>query len=764
MYIHDNSLQQKCRESKAAWRKWSKAGRSTSGDGYTNMKNTRQSVKQHVTSCRARHERKRLQQRDSMLRNNDSGCFRVPIKQTTCHKLQAGGVTVTHPDNLLKVWVSHFESLAQSEANSHPIVKEQESELPHLESRSHLYEDFTFDTDITMEEVATAVKCLKPGKSGGADNLDPEHLKHGGYTLHVWLLRIFTATLRLESIPPSLKLGVIIPVYKGKGHNPLDPKSYRGITLTSVISKCLEKTMLQRMDIPLTEAGFPHSSQTAYQSSVSCSDAIFSTQEALLKFVREGDDTYLCLYDLEKAFGSIEFPTLLSHLFKYGINGKCWRLIRSWYTNPESVVKHAGTLSHPFRINRGVRQGSVLSPTLFLIVMDSLLRCLHASELGLSINGLTINSAAHADDIRSVSNSITDLQKQGEIIEQFTKDNALKLNVAKTEVIKVSANVFSSEQVQITGQLISTQPTAKCLGYWWHTNLSPAKAIEENIGKSRKAFFALGSIGAYQGALNPLSGRSLFSTFALPILLYGCENWILTDSLVATLEKFQAEIGRCILRLSKFHSELCVIIALRWPRIRVCILLRKLSFLVKLLQSTNGKLSSCVFHTLATEGVSKISLIEQCQQLESEFGTSFLAKCLNNPGNADSIIHEAKKVLISRDWDIVLDRAKCRQSSKHISDPRIAASWCRFWDLALDQGVRGTHLFQNLFRIMCRPLFGERECFICKNTIHPGSTFFEHVCADHCGDELSVDDVIDTIESGDHINISTIATSFSNLF
>ena len=218
--------------------------------------------------------------------------------------------------------------------------------------------------------------------------------------------------------------------------------------------------------------------------------------------------------------------------------------------------------------------------------------------------------------------------------------------MAKTEVIKVSANVFSSEQVQITGQLISTQPTAKCLGYWWHTNLSPAK---ENIGKSRKAFFALGSIGAYQGALNPLSGRSLFSTFALPILLYGCENWILTDSLVATLEKFQAEIGRRILRLSKFHSELCVIIALRWPRIRVCILLRKLSFLVKLLQSTNGKLSSCVFHTLATEGVSKISLIEQCQQLESEFGTSFLAKCLNNPGNADSIIHEAKKVLITRD-------------------------------------------------------------------------------------------------------------------
>ena len=170
-------------------------------------------------------------------------------------------------------------------------------------------------------------------------------------------------------------------MYKGKGRDPLDPNSYRGVTLSSVVSKCLEKVILHHMEIQLKEAGFPHSSQTAYQQAVSCSDAIFSTQEAPLKFFREGDETYLCLYDLEKAFDSVEFPTVLSHFFKYGINGKCWRLIKSWYTNPESVVSHAGTLSCPFCFNRGVRQGSVLSPLLFLIVMDSLLCRLSTSGL-----------------------------------------------------------------------------------------------------------------------------------------------------------------------------------------------------------------------------------------------------------------------------------------------------------------------------------------------------------------------------------------------
>ena len=272
-------------------------------------------------------------------------------------------------------------------------------------------------------------------------------MKYGGYTLHAWLLSIFTAILRFESIPPSLKLGVIKPLYKGKGCDPLDPNSYRGVTLSSVVSKCLEKAILHRMEMPLKEAGFPHLSQTTYQRAVSCSDAIFSTQEALLKFVREGDETYLCLYDLEKAFDSIEFPILLSHLFKYRINGKCWRL----------------------------------SPTLFLIVMDSLLCSLYTSGLNLSVNGLTIGSAAHADDIRSTSNSIADLQGQRAIIEQFTLENSLKLNASKTELIKFSANAFISEGIQLTSHLISTQPTAKCLGYWWHTNLSLAKSIAENI-------------------------------------------------------------------------------------------------------------------------------------------------------------------------------------------------------------------------------------------------------------------------------------------
>ena len=49
---------------------------------------------------------------------------------------------------------------------------------------------------------------------------------------------------------------------------------------------------------------------------------------------------------------------------------------------------------------------------------------------------------------------------------------------------------------------------------------------------------------------NPFTGLSFFETFVVPILLYGCETWILSDSHFITLESFQAEVGKRILDIS----------------------------------------------------------------------------------------------------------------------------------------------------------------------------------------------------------------------
>ena len=83
------------------------------------------------------------------------------------------------------------------------------------------------------------MKKLKIGKGCGADKLQAEHLKYGGHIVLLWLQRIFNTIIQLEGIPPCLKLGITVPIFKGKGRDPLNQDNYRGITLTSVVTKCV---------------------------------------------------------------------------------------------------------------------------------------------------------------------------------------------------------------------------------------------------------------------------------------------------------------------------------------------------------------------------------------------------------------------------------------------------------------------------------------------------------------------------------------------
>ena len=153
--------------------------------------------------------------------------------------------------------------------------------------------------------------------------------------------------------------------------------------------KLLERILLQRMmPIILEENGIPHHTQTAYQKGVSCSDATEVVQEAIRCYIDNGCDAFQGVYDLEKAFDSVEYCVLLHHLFKAGINGKAWRLIDAFYDCPKAKVRINGRYSEPFGVERGVKQGSVLSPMIFLLVIDALLVELEQKNEGILMYGI----------------------------------------------------------------------------------------------------------------------------------------------------------------------------------------------------------------------------------------------------------------------------------------------------------------------------------------------------------------------------------------
>ena len=126
---------------------------------------------------------------------------------------------------------------------------------------------------------------------------------------------------------------------------------------------------------------------------------------------------------------------LMDKLFEVRVNGKMWRLLRNWYEGGSCCVKIDGRLSATYSVGRGVKQGSVLSPALFLLVMDLLLRELQASGLGLSINNFYAGGFLHVDDVRTLASSKESLEAQVAMVKEFTERNFLKLNVGKCEVV-----------------------------------------------------------------------------------------------------------------------------------------------------------------------------------------------------------------------------------------------------------------------------------------------------------------------------------------
>ena len=386
---------------------------------------------------------------------------------------------------------------------------------------------------------------------------------------------------------------------------------------------------------------------------------------------------------------------------------------------------------------------------------------------GLSISQTYIGAAIHADDLRTIAESKEAVKKQASVISTFAKAVKLKLNSSKVEVLRISRKKHDPEVIQLGDIQLPTTSAVKCLGVWWQYNLSASRAVLENISKARKAFFALGGTGVFHGSLNPLSGRSIFESCILPILLYGCETWLLDTTSIKALEDFQCEIGKRILCLPKLHSKKVVRIALQWPSMTTRILIRKLTFLAKLLSDTKDIISGRIFTSLAVVDVYNVSIVQQCRMLESELGTHTLSACLENPPDAPTTVKSAKAIILKADLNALLSSSLNHPSAKYIADVATEISWCRLWDTALDHGVQGTRRLQLLLKELSRRLYDGFSCRSCNSNLNDNPSWLHHICSHHpeAVDNLSCEEIISALKEGNIYVLSTGANSkLSSIF
>ena len=283
--------------------------------------------------------------------------------------------------------------------------------------------------------------------------------------------------------------------------------------------------------------------------------------------------------------------------------------------------------------------------------------------------------------------------------------------------------------------------------------ISADKAIDEAIARARRTFFAYGAKGAFQGQLNPLSGKAIFESCVLPVLMYGSENWYVTDSLMAKLEAFQEEIGRRILRLPRHHSGRGVRLALEWPSMVARVLQRKVLYLLRAFNSEESL--GHLFLTRLTKDLSNViplQLVQGIQLLESQLGMKGL---VDRATTESCSAVELKKEILKKDRGKLMATCLEHRSTKNAAKIATYTSWLKLWDRALDSGPVGSEAMQNLYREMTRPLFGPNLCPRCSEvSLENTLSYFEHYVTEHLKTTTSltsVDEISSLLTSQDPV-------------
>jgi len=135
---------------------------------------------------------------------------------------------------------------------------------------------------------------------------------------------------------------------------------------------------------------------------------------------------YMCFVDLEKAFDHVPRTVIEWALRKPGVHERLVMAIMRLYDGAQTKIKVGNVMSDGFSVGVGVHQGSVLSPLLFAIVMDSI------SE---DVREGLLFEILYADDLVLMADSMEELRTKFDRWKSVIEEKGLKVNLNKTKVM-----------------------------------------------------------------------------------------------------------------------------------------------------------------------------------------------------------------------------------------------------------------------------------------------------------------------------------------
>ena len=344
-----------------------------------------------------------------------------------------------------------------------------------------------------------------------------------------WVLqRVFDG----DSLPAAMTVSKVTPVPKScQPAAPAVLSNYRGICVSSVLSKVWDRVLFRRLDALAELKGMRAPTQCGFRRGYGTLDAIFTLQHLIDKYRARNRRLYVVFVDFKQAFDLVRRDLLLERCRELGMQGPFLAALEALYDRVLLQVSVAGEQGQPFRSHAGTKQGSVLSPLLFGLFVELLHDMLrqHAAGVGPVLAGLQVPDILYADDGALAAESPEGCQALLDVLALFCRLFGMRVNLAPS---KTCAVVFRRPRqgspaihLLFEGQAVPVQDTYTYLGVCVHATRGLRDAPAALASSGGRAMHAM--LGRLRGTgLSQFDIRCrMFDVLVEPVMSYASHVW-----------------------------------------------------------------------------------------------------------------------------------------------------------------------------------------------------------------------------------------------
>ena len=334
------------------------------------------------------------------------------------------------------------------------------------------------DIRCTSYEVRKLLNDIDVSKSRGPDNISPRILKEGAEYLAPSLTKLFNASLETGIVPDEWRRAHVVPVFKkGKRDN---PSNYRPISLTSVVSKTLERIVCNRLIKHLHNNNILDENQHGFRAQRSCDTQLIDAIHDWSSLLDAGQNVDIIFLDFAKAFDRVRHDLLHKKLITYGVGDSNIKWIMNFLRDREQRVSISGDFSSWSKVKSGVPQGTILGPILFLCFINDISENIHSTIRLYADDCVLYRSIVTDNDTEILQSDLNSLCK-------WSDHWKLNFNIAKCKVMSMSRKHHSCQHFyHIGNNMLTTTNCERYLGVMINDKLNWSDHCHDIYTKSVK--------------------------------------------------------------------------------------------------------------------------------------------------------------------------------------------------------------------------------------------------------------------------------------